>query len=438
MPGGRGLVRSHRLLGPAAGAGAPVDGDSHRPGIIATLSPMAGDARSAAGTVERLGRAIPFGLWVTGALSAIVLVTLTAVRGLTAALAPLSPVLIGIAIALLLTALLSPVTGGLQRLGLRQSLAAATTLVGFVLLIIGIFWLTGAQIATGAKELADGVSHALDSLQDWLRTGPLGINGDELAGYIAQAREWAQDNWSKLASGALQAGRAVSVFGVVLVLSLVSTYFFLAQGRTIWLWHVRLLPRGIQQRVHDAVRRGWVAVRAYARTQIIVAAVDAVGIGLGALVLGLPLVLPIALLTFVMAFIPVVGAVLSGAVAVLIAFASNGITAGVIMLVVVIAVQQIESNVLQPVLMSRAVDLHAWAVIIGVTVFSYVWGVMGALLSVPIMALVKVVVLTLKGHDPYPHLGTDGVPPYREPPAEDSPLDEIPDDIPDVGAAQDA
>lgn len=211
----------------------------------------------------------------------------------------------------------------------------------------------------------------------------------------------------------LSAGSALSTVGVVFVIALVSTYFFLAQGRRLWLWFVRLLPRPTQQPVHDSMRRGWVAVLAYSRTQIIVAAVDAVGIGLGALLLGVPLVVPIAVLTFLMAFIPVVGAVLSGIVAVLIAFASNGWVAALIMIGVVLAVQQIESNVLQPLLMSRAVDIHPLAVILGVTVFSSVWGIMGALVSVPAMALVKVVVLSLRGR-PYPQMGSDPVPPYRE------------------------
>jgi predicted PurR-regulated permease PerM len=142
--------------------------------------------------------------------------------------------------------------------------------------------------------------------------------------------------------------------------------------------------------------------------------VDAVGIGLGALVLGVPLVVPIAVLTFLMAFIPVVGAVLSGMVAVLIAFAAKGWVAALIMLGVVLAVQQIESNVLQPVLMSKAVDIHPWAVIVGVVVFSSFWGIMGALVSVPVMAMTKVVVLSLRGHDGYPDLAPDPVPPYGQ------------------------
>ncbi|MCA0337916.1 MAG: AI-2E family transporter [Actinobacteria bacterium] len=375
----------------------------------------------------RVARAVPFGLWVAGAVAGIVVLIGLAVRSVNSALAPVAPVVIAITIALLLTALLEPLRRLVQRTGLTQGTSAALTMLIFLLGLTGTFWLTGAQIASGAQDLVDGVSNGLDAVQEWLKTGPLGISGDQIANWIAQGRDWLQSNWSSLAGGVLQAGGAISTFSVVLLLALVSTYFFLAQGRTIWLWFIRLLPLPTQQPLHDSFRRGWLAVLAYSRTQIIVAAVDALGIGLGALLLGVPLVVPIALLTFLMAFIPVVGAVLSGVVAVLIAFASNGFTAALIMVAVVLAVQQIESNVLQPVLMSRAVDIHPWAVIIGVTVFSYLWGVMGALVSVPVMAMAKVVVLNLRGHDIYPQLGTDPVLPYGEgPTSPDEPL--VPDE----------
>lgn len=365
-------------------------------------------------TARRLGQAIPFGFWVVGALAAIVVVTGMALSTITKALAPISSLIIAVTIALLLTALLQPVVTRLGRIGIKQSLGAALTLVLFLVILVGAFWLTGAQIATGAQDLVDGVSAALDDIQAWLKTEPFGISGDQISNWIEQGRNWLQTNWSSLAGGALRAGEALTSFTLILLLALVSTYFYLAQGRRMWLFFVRLLPRRTHQPVHEAFRRGWIAVRAYARTQIIVAAVDAVGIGLGALVLGVPLVVPIAVLTFLMAFIPVVGAVLSGMVAVLIAFAAKGWVAALIMLGVVLAVQQIESNVLQPVLMSKAVDIHPWAVIVGVVVFSSFWGIMGALVSVPVMAMTKVVVLSLRGHDDYPDLAPDPVPPYGQ------------------------
>lgn len=365
-------------------------------------------------TARRLGQAIPFGFWVLGSLAAIVVVTGMALSTITKALAPISSLIIAVTIALLLTALLQPVVTRLGRIGIKQSLGAALTLVLFLVILVGAFWLTGAQIATGAQDLVDGVSAALYDIQAWLKTEPFGISGDQISNWIEQGRNWLQTNWSSLAGGALRAGEALTSFTLILLLALVSTYFYLAQGRRMWLFFVRLLPRRTHQPVHEAFRRGWIAVRAYARTQIIVAAVDAVGIGLGALVLGVPLVVPIAVLTFLMAFIPVVGAVLSGMVAVLIAFAAKGWVAALIMLGVVLAVQQIESNVLQPVLMSKAVDIHPWAVIVGVVVFSSFWGIMGALVSVPVMAMTKVVVLSLRGHDDYPDLAPDLVPPYGQ------------------------
>ncbi len=367
-------------------------------------------------TWQRVGDAIPFGFWVAGATAGLAILIGVATWGAAIALEPLVPVLISIAVALLLTALLTPVAEMYRRVGVSPFAAAAITLLLFIVLVVGMFWLTGAQVASGAQELVKSVSGALDTLQTWLKTGPLGINGDQISNYVQQGRDWATKNSSSLLLGALNAGRLATEGTLVMVLALVSTLFFLGDGNTIWLWIIRILPRRTQQPLHDGFRRGWVSVRAYVKTQIIVAAVDAVGIGLGALILGLPLVIPITILVFLTAFIPVVGAIVAGGVAVLIAFAANGVTSALIMLAIVIAVQQIESHVLQPVLMSKAVDLHPWAVIMGVTVFSYLFGIMGALIAVPVLALTKVVILYMRGHDPFPHLGTEVVERYtREP-----------------------
>ena len=153
------------------------------------------------------------------------------------------------------------------------------------------------------------------------------------------------------------------------LLALVTTFFFLADGNRIWRWVVGLLPSDHRRRTDRAATRAWDALQAYIRTQTLVAAVDAIGIGLGAYFLGLPYVEAIVLIVFITAFVPIVGAVFSGGLAVLIALGSQGVAEALIMLAVVLVVQQVESNVLQPVLMGKAVDLHPWAVIVGVPRF---------------------------------------------------------------------
>ena len=165
--------------------------------------------------------------------------------------------------------------------------------------------------------------------------------------------------------------------------------------------------------MHQAGRRGLVTLGAYTRTQILVAAVDAVGIGLGAAILQVPLALPLAVLVFLGSFIPIVGAVVTGSVAILVALVSNGPASAIWMLAVVLLVQQIEGHVLQPFLMGHAVSLHPVAVLLSVAAGSFVAGIVGALFAVPIAATLNTVLLYLHGHDKFPQLGTDDHVPVR-------------------------
>ena len=197
------------------------------------------------------------------------------------------------------------------------------------------------------------------------------------------------------------------------LITLFCTFFFLLDGRTIWAWVVGLLPRGSREHVHQAGRRGLVTLGAYTRTQILVAAVDAVGIGLGAAILQVPLALPLAVLVFLGSFIPIVGAVVTGSIAILVALVSNGPATALWMLVVVVVVQQIEGHVLQPFLMGHAVSLHPVAVLLSVAAGSFVAGIVGALFAVPIAATLNTVMLYLHGHDKFPQLGTDDHVPVR-------------------------
>lgn len=197
------------------------------------------------------------------------------------------------------------------------------------------------------------------------------------------------------------------------LIALFCTLFFLIDGRGIWAWLVGLMPRGSRERVHQAGRRGWVTLGAYTRTQILVAGVDAVGIGVGAAILQLPLVVPLAVLVFFGSFIPFVGAIVTGSIAVLVALVTQGWVSALVMLAIVLIVQQLEGHVLQPFLMGHAVSLHPVAVLLVVTTGSLVAGIIGALFAVPLAALVNTVVLYLHGHDKFPQLGNDDHVPIR-------------------------
>ena len=183
-------------------------------------------------------------------------------------------------------------------------------------------------------------------------------------------------------------------------------FFFLKEGRSIWLWCVRLLPAPARVPVHESAIRGWATFGSYVRTQIQVAAIDATGIALGAFFLGVPLAIPIGVITFFAAFVPILGALTSGVIAVLVAAVNGGLTKAVIMLVIILVVQQVESNILQPFMMSNAVSLHPVAVMLVITAGSAIAGIAGAIFSVPIAAFINATVLYLHGYDPMPELAT--------------------------------
>ena len=313
-----------------------------------------------------------------------------------------------VVIALLLTVLLSPFVAVLVgRLRFPRGAAAATAVVLLLAVVVGLMTLAGRQIITGFADLWAKTSEGFSELLDALADGPLGLDRAQIDGYLAQAGDQLSANSGTLVAGALDAGVTVAHVLAGALVTLFCTIFFLKDGGLIWAWLVRLVPEPGRQRVHEAGRRGLVTLTAFTRTQILVALIDAVGIGLGALILGLPLVVPLAVLVFLASFIPFVGAIATGAIAVLVALVDQGPTTALIMLAIVLGVQQIESHVLQPLLLGHAVSLHPVAVILAVTAGSLAAGVVGALLAVPFVATMNTVVLYLHGRDKFPQLGSD-------------------------------
>jgi predicted PurR-regulated permease PerM len=200
-----------------------------------------------------------------------------------------------------------------------------------------------------------------------------------------------------------------------LFIALFCLFFFLYQGEQIWAWLVRLFPKQARAKADSSGRKAWVSLTAFVRATIIVAAVDAVGIALGAAVLGLPLVSAIGILVFVGAFIPVVGALVSGIVAVLVALVAKGPVVAVIMLAVVILVQQVEAHVLQPFLLGRAVSVHPLAVILAISTGVVIAGIVGALVAVPTIAVLNAIVNHLAGNDVDPEPPRRPLPRRRPP-----------------------
>lgn len=367
--------------------------------------PVVGPSPLALSDARRADDAVPFGLRVAAGIGWRVIVLAVVLWGLFRILGATSTVVIPVAVALLLTALLMPVVVFLNhRLNFPRHLASIVAVLGGLAIVVGLMTVAGNQIINGVSELGQQVGAGLNQIQNWLATGPLQLGGEQLNELLTQGRQWLADNSASLTSGALSAGTTAGTMAAGTVIALIVTFFFLAEGDQIWSWLVTLLPKDVRTPVHEAFRRGWVSLGSYVKTQALVAAVDAVLISAGAFFLGLPLIVPLALIIFFASAIPIVGAVVSGALAVILALVVQGLGPALIMLLIVLAVQQIEGNILQPILMSKAVALHPLATLLGVAVGSYLMGIVGALFAVPVMAVLNTVMLYLNGHDKFPML----------------------------------
>ncbi|WP_454084577.1 AI-2E family transporter [Georgenia sp. Marseille-Q6866] len=317
-------------------------------------------------------------------------------------------VVVAFVVAILLAVLLDPVSAWLRkRLRVPRTLAAMITLLGTLAVVVGLLTMAGRSVIAGFTDLADQASQGFSELVSWLSDGPLGIDESQVQAWLDEGLSALESNSGVLVSGALAATTSVTQIVSGGLISIFCLFFFLREGRRIWQWFVRLAPARTRDRVNEAGIRGWITLGGYARTQILVALADSIGIGLGAAILGLPLVLPLTILVFLGSFIPIVGALVTGAVAVLVALVDQDVQTAVIMLLIVLLVQQIEGNVLQPWLMGNAVSLHPVAVLLAVTAGTGVAGILGALLAVPIAAVVNTVVLYLHGHDKHPRAATD-------------------------------
>lgn len=311
-----------------------------------------------------------------------------------------SVVTIPLAVALLITALGSPAVEGLHRFGVPRSLSALLLVIGGIALIAALLTFAGQQVATGATDLADSTVEGLGQIRDWLRDGPLHASDSQINEALASAQQMITERTQngEVVTQVTQVGSALGHVVAGFFIALFAVYFFLADGHRIWSWLVRIAPRAARERVDSSGRVAWISLVQFVRATVIVALVDATGIAIGAAVLDVPFVLAIGVLVFLGAFVPMVGATAAGAVAVLVALVDQGPLTALLMLAVVIGVQQLEGNVLQPFLMGRWVALHPLGVIVAIAAGILVAGVVGALVAVPLAAAGNAVVLHLADH----------------------------------------
>ncbi|KOV88869.1 membrane protein [Nocardia sp. NRRL S-836] len=332
---------------------------------------------------------VPKLLRVSAALSWRFVAVVAALYVVAYVLGYLASIVIPVAVALLLAALLSP--GVAKLVEWRVPRGVATT----VMMIIGIGVLGGvltfviSEFSRGLPELQTQVSASLDTIQQWLKDGPAHLSDAQLQGYLNDLVKTIKENQTEITSGALTTAATLGEVLTGLLLALFTLIFFLHDGDGIWKFVTRAFPRDVRPRVDVAGRRGFASLVSYVRATAAVAVVDAVGVGIGLAIIGVPLVVPLSALVFLGAFIPIIGAVFTGAVAVLIALVTNGPIAALIVLAVLIGVMQLESHVLQPILLGRAVKLHPLAVVIAIAVGLVAGGIAGALLSVPLLAVLN-------------------------------------------------
>lgn len=330
---------------------------------------------------------VPPGIRIAAAWSWRMAIVLIVAAMLIWLLSKVTILLIPIMIATILASLLRPIVKSLKGIGVPQGLSVAIAEVGMIVLVVGALFLVGRQMVVGFTDLSQQAIKGLIQVQEWLNAGPLAISNDQITQYLDEALAALQNNSNAILSGAVGVGSSLTHFAVGLLLTLFILLFFLLEGQDIWAFIVKFFPKRARPGVDGAARRGWTSLGNYARVQILVAAVDAIGIGAGAAIIQVPLALPLGVLVFVGSFIPVVGALVTGAVAVLLALVANGWVNALIMLGIVLLVQQLESHLLQPFIMGRAVSLHPVAVILAVAAGSGIAGIMGALFAVPMLAV---------------------------------------------------
>lgn len=366
----------------------PLPDEPARPAILPPSRPR---------TEREIEQDIPYGVRIAAAWSWRVGLILLVMGVLVWLLGRVSFLIIPVMVAALLAGLLSPVVGWLRSQRLPNGLAVAVTVLAFIGLIAGALALVGRQLVLGFRELWSEALTGIQQIQDWLAQGPLHLTAAQIDRYIQEATTALQDNSRSILSGALSFGSTAGHFAAGMILALFILIFFLLEGGRIWAFLVRLLPRRARIPADGAGRRGWASMVSYARIQMFVAFVDAVGIGVGAAIIGVPLALPLGVLVFIGSFIPIVGALITGAIAVLLALVANGPVNALVMLGIVLLVQQLESHILQPLVMGKAVALHPVAVILSVAAGSYLAGIPGALFSVPILAVANSAIRYIAG-----------------------------------------
>jgi predicted PurR-regulated permease PerM len=296
---------------------------------------------------------------------------------------------------MLLAALLAPAVSRLYRWGVPRAISTAVVVVAGLAMVGGLVAFVVTQFVDNLPDLRVQLSSAIAKIDHWLASGPFHMSGSQLEKWLQKAQDGVAGNQGAVAShvvdtavavGRLAAGAALTIFGLI---------FFLFDGDRIWRFLCRVVPRDHRDRVDVAGRRGFTALGHYVRATVIVASIDAISIGIGLAIMGIPLAVPLATLIFLGAFVPILGAFVTGTAAVLVALVAKSLVTALVVLGLLIAVMQIEGHILQPLLLGRAVALHPLAVVLGIGTGLTLAGIPGALLAVPLLAIMNASIRSL-------------------------------------------
>jgi putative heme transporter len=343
-------------------------------------------------------QAVPWGVRVAAEAGWRLLVLAGTVWVLMRVISAVQLVVFAFVVALLITALLQPTVARLKGYGVPRGPATALTAIfGFVVLgLLG--WFVTWQVMENIDNLSNQIQNGIDDLRNWLLKSPFHVTDKQINQIAKNLREAVGANTDQITSAGLEGVTVVVEALTGILLTFFSTLFLLYDGRRIWEWTLKLVPAAARPGVAGAGPRAWHTLTAYVRGTVLVALIDAIFIGLGIYFLDVPMAVPLAVFIFLFSFIPLVGAVASGALAVVVALVTQGVFTAVMTLVVVLAVQQIEGHILQPFILGRAVRVHPLAVVLSVAAGGMVAGIGGAVVAVPLVAVTNTVVGYLRAY----------------------------------------
>lgn len=312
------------------------------------------------------------------------------------ALARLRLVVLPVIVSALLATVLAPPVAWLARRGLPRLAATWAVLLGVAALAVGLGFLLIPSVADQFRQLGPTLSESRQKVEDWLADGPLDLSAEDVDRYTEEALDQLGGRGNEIVSGVFSGAVLAGEIVAGVLLTFVLTFFFVKDGPRLASFALRQVAEEHHELARALGRRALGSATGYVRGVAVVGLVDAVIIGIGLAVIGVPLVLPLAVLTFVAAFFPLVGATLAGAVAALVALVSGGVTDALLVLAVVVVVQQVEGHVLAPLVLGRAVALHPVVIILVLGGGAVVGGLVGAFLAVPVTAVIVAVAGELK------------------------------------------